>query len=120
MSFERLTNDRVNLMILSENLSSILSRHLEAAYAELDRLQAENGRLNDKLENLKGEGWIKCSERMPDHEREVLVTPQFKFISADPCVVVASYWNGSWKSEEGIKFECEVTHWRELPSLPKE
>lgn len=58
-------------------------------------------------------GWIKCSERLPDTDKTVIVDGG-----------IAYQRNGGWFSLTGIEYpgrliQWNVTHWRPLPPLPK-
>lgn len=65
--------------------------------------------------------WIKCSERMPDKHRPVIV------FGAHPCDVVQNniyYWDGSVWSDCRDDYEAvnrnNITHWMPLPEPPQE
>lgn len=69
------------------------------------------------------DGWIKCSERMPDVGSSVLVVIQGKYVHKGHY----SQWTGA-KTEKGRKPRFEdlrgilryVTHWMPLPQPPRE
>lgn len=59
--------------------------------------------------------WIKCSERMPEGETQVLIATEHGEIA------IAKRWNGRWSisclpHDENL---CKITHWMPLPAAPK-
>jgi len=78
--------------------------------AEIDKLIAAAPKPNVNLtgEGDKSDGWIKCSERMPQNNEQVLT------------------WNGQYKATDLFLaggFMCNkpkiITHWMPLPAAPK-
>lgn len=76
----------------------------------------------------EGDGWVKCSERMPkDHEAVLVCLTEYD----DPRVIVASYYGASW-TQDSSQLEANggwdgatisgqrlcVSHWRPLPQPP--
>ena len=70
--------------------------------------------------------WIKCSDRLPEESKNYLVG---RFNYVDQLILEIMRWDckkQSWwtvNPEEYRDHEVEmnyVTHWRELPELPKE
>lgn len=67
--------------------------------------------------------WIKCSERMPEIGRRVLIVQHGKYVSS----ATLYQWEAA-KTEKGRKprFEdfrgivSDVTHWQPLPSPPED
>ena len=59
--------------------------------------------------------WIKCSERMPEHFSDVLVTNgvdvEVKWLDENYC------WDSFTENNSNIR-SCEVTHWMLLPEPP--
>lgn len=66
------------------------------------------------------EGWIKVSKRLPDGPGQYIAYPMTGEITT--AYVGAATFNREdglfWLDDSG--YECEVTHWRELPDPPKE
>lgn len=59
--------------------------------------------------------WIKCSERLPEDERYVLVS--FDNLDCD----VVSYSKGKWEEQEGYELDADrIYYWCELPPPPAE
>jgi Protein of unknown function (DUF551) len=96
-----------------------------AAEAERDAMEAE-------AQEREGDGWIACSERMPEPGTEVLV-----YLDEAPCKngsrIAFDCWDEqyeapvSWSSatipvglgwDSGIDF-YKITHWQPLPQSPK-
>ncbi|HGT9156615.1 DUF551 domain-containing protein [Escherichia coli] len=63
------------------------------------------------------DGWISCSERMPEGYADVLVTDgehvEVKWWDE------SGYWN-SWTELNSDIFADEITHWMPLPEPPQE
>lgn len=59
--------------------------------------------------------WIKCSERMPEHLDDVLVT--------DGDSIEMKWWDGddwdSWAERNSNICNDDVTHWMPLPEPPE-
>lgn len=64
------------------------------------------------------QNWIKCSERMPDEHRAVLVFDP----EEEDGQHVASFSYGSWVYGVSwdVNLECYPTHWQPLPEPPNE
>jgi hypothetical protein len=84
-------------------------------YVKLERYQVamlQGAELVSNRDELP-DGWVACSERMPDDMEDVLVT--------DGEDVKSMWWNGnkwdSWAGKYSIDSE-DVTHWMRLPSTP--
>lgn len=63
-------------------------------------------------------GWIKVSDKMPEHNVGVLV-----FIPKEDFHITSGMWDISNKwvlLDEYRVPDCEVTHWMELPDMPQE
>ena len=66
------------------------------------------------MTNLSFSGeWIHASERLPEHNRPVLVADE----SSD---VAEAYLDGDgiWRSQEGVTLVASVLYWTEMPSFP--
>ena len=71
----------------------------------------------------QSDGWVKCSERLPEHGRErVLVTCEGMEFNGETIFDIPA--NHLWeRTEEGYpltEIAEHATHWRPLPPLPKE
>lgn len=78
------------------------------------------------LDEPQGDGWIKCSERLPEVSDEYLIWPHDKY--AGPIAAYSSTGRdeipaGAWYFEpcnDGYYSELKgVTHWQPLPGSPK-
>ena len=61
-------------------------------------------------------GWIKCSERLPEHEQDVLVFGVFRTDGVGG-IDLGAFIEGKWKL---AMMAGEITHWMELPQPPEE
>ncbi|TLI63247.1 DUF551 domain-containing protein [Escherichia sp. E1130] len=63
------------------------------------------------------DGWIKCSERMPEEHEPILVHQE------GGVIFCAEYEDGEFYPDEFPnvpKQGCEITHWMPLPAVPKQ
>lgn len=81
--------------------------------------------LTEENERLRSE-WISVDERLPDNYRAVLVVCESTSISGGRLRAVGSYGGGFWSMADAngtmrlTKYmQYIVTHWMELPELPK-
>ena len=61
--------------------------------------------------------WIKCSDRLPDHNEVVLI-----WDAKCPRPSTAFYLEGNWKEPfmgYSKSSDCNVTHWMEFPAAPE-
>lgn len=63
--------------------------------------------------------WIKCTERMPEQFKDVLV------VAHRPAEILLAYLDESNefvydRDSEGEPLKCHMTHWMPLPELPAE
>lgn len=65
------------------------------------------------------DGWVACSERMPDEGSKVIVFRPHADESNDPPVKTATY-KGGREYYHGFDCYCEPTHWMPLPNPPQE
>ncbi|MGT4004316.1 DUF551 domain-containing protein [Escherichia coli] len=83
-----------------------------------------------KLNELSGnspvtpDGWISCSERMPEKNQNVLISVNFDSSLVEPLICSARYTGSTFrrgeatiKSGNGVE---QVTHWMPLPEPPQE
>ncbi|EFK3931866.1 DUF551 domain-containing protein [Escherichia coli] len=101
---------------------------LEAANKRIAELEAEPVSQTYKLNELSGnspvtpDGWISCSERMPEDTKMLLAFSQGE--------IVAAYWNWVVNPIDYKKYRAftylsgnildDVTHWMPLPEPPQE
>ncbi|CAM6807674.1 DUF551 domain-containing protein [Enterobacter rongchengensis] len=79
--------------------------------------------LNRKLADCNSpvipDGWVACSERMPDEGSKVIVFRPRAEESNDPPVKTATY-KGGREYYHGFDCYCEPTHWMPLPAAPQQ
>ncbi|HCT3338845.1 TPA: DUF551 domain-containing protein [Escherichia coli] len=70
------------------------------------------------------ESWISCSERMPEKNRNVLISVNFDSSLVEPLICSARYTGSTFrrgdatiKPGNGIE---QATHWMKLPEPPQE
>lgn len=70
------------------------------------------------------DGWVACSERMPDKGQNVLISVNFDSPLIEPLICSARYTGSTFrrgdvtvKPGEGVE---EVTHWMPLPAEPQQ
>ncbi|WP_250902030.1 DUF551 domain-containing protein [Enterobacter roggenkampii] len=73
---------------------------------------------------LVPDGWVACSERMPDKGQNVLISVNFDSPLIEPLICSARYTGSTFrrgdvtvKPGEGVE---EVTHWMPLPAAPQQ
>ena len=89
-------------------------------YVELERFQeAVSGK-----SPVIPDGWVACSERMPDKGQNVLISVNFDSPLIEPLICSARYTGSTFrrgdvtvKPGEGVE---EVTHWMPLPAAPQQ
>ena len=92
----------------------------ELARIALASLEAEPVSQTYKLNELSGnspvtpDGWISCSERMPDKLIPVMVM-------YEDGEMWSAMWNGNrWDDGTEYPDPHSVTHWREMPAAPQQ
>lgn len=65
------------------------------------------------------DGWVACSERMPEVGSKVIVFRPSAEESNDPPVKTATY-KGGREYYHGFDCYCEPTHWMPLPAAPQQ
>ncbi|ENS1848383.1 ead/Ea22-like family protein, partial [Escherichia coli] len=93
---------------------------LEASEKRIAELEAELVSQTYKLNELSGnspvtpDGWISCSERMPDKLIPVMVM-------YEDGEMWSAMWNGNrWDDGTEYPDPHSVTHWREMPAAPQQ
>ncbi|WGA07510.1 DUF551 domain-containing protein [Escherichia coli] len=73
---------------------------------------------------VTADGWISCSERMPEKGQNVLISVNFDSSLVEPLICSARYTGSTFRRGEatikpgnGIE---QATHWMPLPELPRE
>ncbi|HBN5546541.1 TPA: DUF551 domain-containing protein [Enterobacter cloacae] len=101
-----------NIPTLRDGLAVIRSLgEIDAA-----KIQAERDSLNSPL---IPDGWVACSERMPEEGSKVIVFRPRASESNDPPVKTATY-KGGREYYHGFDCYCEPTHWMPLPAAPQQ
>ena len=103
---------------------------LEAAKKRIAELEAEPVSQTYKLNQLSGnspvtpDGWISCSERMPEKNQNVLISVNFDSDLVEPLICSARYTGSTFRRGDvtvrpgnGIE---QATHWMPLPEPPQE
>ena len=103
---------------------------LEAEKKRTAELEAEPVSQTYKLNELSGnspvtpDGWISCSEQMPEKNQNVLISVNFDSDLVEPLICSARYTGSTFRRGEatikpgnGIE---QATHWMPLPEPPQE
>ncbi|HII2490400.1 ead/Ea22-like family protein [Escherichia coli] len=103
---------------------------LEAAKKRIAELEAKPVSQTYKLNEPSGnspvipDGWISCSERMPEKNQNVLISVNFDSSLVEPLICSARYTGSTFrrgdatiKPGNGIE---QATHWMPLPEPPQE
>ncbi|NJS07517.1 DUF551 domain-containing protein [Escherichia coli] len=123
-------------------LPPLSSNEVNDAAWKLHNMLTEHGPLNGRqFNNLKGcfyealkvamrnspvtpDGWISCSERMPEKGQDVLISVNFDSSLVEPLICSARYTGSTFrrgdatiKPGNGIE---QATHWMPLPEPPQE
>lgn len=123
-------------------LPPLSSNEVNDAAWKLHNMLTEHGPLNGRqFNNLKGcfyeafkvamrnypvtqDGWIRCSERMPEKNQNVLISVNFDSSLVEPLICSARYTGSTFRRGEatikpgnGIE---QATHWMPLPEPPQE
>lgn len=93
------------ILNISEAFSA-LEQRAETAEAEVQRLNATTQPVSD--------GWVKCSERMPDDAQWCLVYTDYGQFAQ----CWSSNTNRGWLGDEISIPNIDVTHWMPLPAAP--
>ena len=118
--------------IAAANPATVLALlgELETAKKRIAELEAEPVSQTYKLNELSGnspvtpDGWISCSERMPEKNQNVLISVNFDSDLVEPLICSARYTGSTFrrgqatiKPGNGIE---QATHWMPLPEPPQE
>ncbi|EQS04794.1 ead/Ea22-like family protein [Escherichia coli] len=107
--------------IAAANPATVLALlgELEAAKKRIAELEAEPVSQTCKLNEPSGnspvtpDGWISCSERMPDDAQWCIVNTEYRYY-------VQCWSEGQgWLGDDISIPECDVTHWMPLPEPPR-
>ncbi|MGM7057411.1 ead/Ea22-like family protein [Escherichia coli] len=108
--------------IAAANPATVLALlgELETAKKRIAELEAEPVSQTCKLNKISGnspvtpDGWISCSERMPDKLIPVMVM-------YEDGEMWSAMWNGNrWDDGTEYPDPHSVTHWREMPAAPQQ
>ncbi|HDK1043577.1 TPA: ead/Ea22-like family protein [Escherichia coli] len=118
--------------IAAANPATVLTLldELEAAKKRIAELEAEPVSQTYKLNELSGnsqvipDGWISCSERMPEKNQNVLISVNFDSSLVEPLICSARYTGSTFRRGDvtikpGNSIE-QATHWMPLPEPPQE
>ncbi|WP_231316979.1 ead/Ea22-like family protein [Escherichia coli] len=121
--------------IAAANPATVLALlgELEAAKKRIAELEAELVSQTYKLNELSGnspvtpDGWISCSERMPDSNCLYLCWGTY-FEGDEPGYIPAYffvYQTNGWTEWQPVEDDCNpreviITHWMPLPAAPKQ
>ncbi|EOW6000361.1 TPA: ead/Ea22-like family protein [Escherichia coli] len=118
--------------IAAANPATVLALlgELEAAKKRIAELEAELVSQTYKLNELSGnspvtpDGWISCSERMPEKGQNVLISVNFDSSLVEPLICSARYTGSTFRRGDatikpGNAIE-QATHWMPLPEPPQE
>ncbi|EKT0377828.1 DUF551 domain-containing protein [Escherichia coli] len=134
--------DRAEPVSQTYKLPPLSSNEVNDAAWKLHNMLTEHGPLNGRqFNNLKGcfyealkaamrnspvtpDGWISCSERMPEKGQNVLISVNFDSSLVEPLICSARYTGSTFrrgdatiKPGNGIE---QATHWMPLPEPPQE
>ncbi len=110
---------------------------IDNAIIMLDRIDTAESYDDDRIEAVKAvlrrlagnspvtpDGWISCSERMPEKNQNVLISVNFDSSLVEPLICSARYTGSTFRRGEatikpgnGVE---QVTHWMPLPEPPQE
>ena len=110
---------------------------IDNAIIMLDRIDTAESYDDDRIEAVKAvlrrlagnspvtpDGWISCSERMPEKDQNVLISVNFDSSLVEPLICSARYTGSTFrrgdatiKPGNGIE---QATHWMPLPEPPQE
>ncbi|QHM98686.1 DUF551 domain-containing protein [Escherichia coli] len=130
-NLSRWRNDNDATFIATANPATVLALlgELEAAEKRIAELEAEPVSQTYKLNELSGnspvtpDGWISCSERMPNDKQYVWCWG--KSYGWTECNTFEGYYDWSrnkwWAvTDDGEEPASKVTHWMPLPEPPQE
>ncbi len=118
--------------IAAANPATVLALlgELETAKKRIAELESEPVSQTCKLNEPSGnspvtpDGWISCSERMPEKNQNVLISVNFDSSLVEPLICSARYTGSTFrrgdatiKPGNGIE---QATHWMSLPEPPEQ
>lgn len=110
---EMISDIKYNMSALVEKLEIERDRYFQQYDQTADREARDFGCIVDSCIDIIKEhsDWISVNERLPEHDKPVLVWVVSK---AGNAYAFKSYYENSWHLDFG-----EVTHWQPLPRQPK-
>ncbi|HEA3481999.1 TPA: DUF551 domain-containing protein [Escherichia coli] len=111
----------------NQSSDSLLANVFRIALASLEAEPvSQTYKLNEPSGNspVTPDGWISCSERMPEKNQNVLISVNFDSSLVEPLICSARYTGSTFrrgdatiKPGNGIE---QATHWMPLPEPPQE
>ncbi|EMR7184351.1 TPA: DUF551 domain-containing protein [Escherichia coli] len=112
--------------VLLENVEAMVDEACRAAMLHSAEPVSQTYKLNKLSGNppVTPDGWISCSERMPEKGQNVLISVNFDSSLVEPLICSARYTGSTFrrgdatiKPGNGIE---QATHWMQLPEPPQE
>ncbi len=112
--------------VLLENVEAMVDEACRAAMLHSAEPVSQTYKLNELSGNspVIPDGWISCSERMPEKNQNVLISVNFDSSLVEPLICSARYTGSTFrrgdatiKPGNGIE---QATHWMPLPEPPQE
>ncbi len=127
------TDEELNRIIAGDMFTprqdAIMAREIQklrAAMLHGAELVSQTYKLNELSGNstVTPDGWISCSERMPEKNQNVLISVNFDRSLVEPLICSARYTGSTFRRGQitvapgnGIE---QATHWMPLPEPPQE
>ncbi|EEY5820167.1 DUF551 domain-containing protein [Escherichia coli] len=112
--------------VLLENVEAMVDEACRAAMLQGSQPVSQNYKLNKPSGNspVTPDGWISCSERMPEKNQNVLISVNFDSSLVEPLICSARYTGSTFRRGDatikpGNDIE-QATHWMPLPEPPQE
>ncbi|WP_244588725.1 DUF551 domain-containing protein [Escherichia coli] len=112
--------------VLLENVEAMVDEACRATMLHGAKPVSQTYKLNKLSGNspVTPDGWISCSERMPEKNQNVLISVNFDSDLVEPLICSARYTGSTFRRGEatikpgnGIE---QATHWMPLPEPPQE